>query len=163
MNGGKHWSALSLQNESISHYTKCFCPFSQPFCSIVVNGASLHPDYATPKEIMDKMETEGHLNDELRILLERKNNARQSPYPTLIIEVKGDPKGDDCEENTMIAARVGLVGALDDSVKKLESIFAMSAAMHNCENKSGDLFYNAIGQVSSHTIEIVIYTTNELK
>lgn len=129
--------------------------------SIAINGASLHPDYATPNETVDKMEIEGQ-HDERRALLERKNSARQSPYPTLIIEVKGEPKSDEVEEKKIMDERVGLVGALDDSVKKLELIFAMSAAIHKRENKRDDFFYDNIGQVSLQLILYESYVSTSL-
>lgn len=116
---------------------------------ISVNGASLHPDYQTPKQILDQMELQGLLDiEENRQILERKNRARKSPYPTLVIEVKAEPQSEDVIMEKKETNKVELVGALDDVVKRLESIFAMSAAMHK-RGKDGneDMFFNAIGLV----------------
>jgi len=115
-----------------------------------VNGASLHPDYQTPKEIMDQMELQGMLDkEENRQLLERKSRARKSPYPTLIIEVKAEKLPEDSKEKSK-DNKVKTMGSLDDVVKKLESIYAMSAAMHSREKGNReDIFFNAIGLVSS--------------
>lgn len=121
-----------------------------PYRRISVNGASLHPDYQTPKQILDQMELQGLLDiEENRQILERKNRARKSPYPTLVIEVKAEPQSEDVIMEKKETNKVELVGALDDVVKRLESIFAMSAAMHK-RGKDGneDMFFNAIGLVS---------------
>lgn len=120
------------------------------YCSISVNGASLHPDYQTPKEILDQMELQGLLDKaENRLILERKNRARKAPYPTLVIEVKAEPQPAEDVKGKKANNKVELVGALDDVVKRLESIYAMSAAMHKRGKDSNeDIFFNAIGLVS---------------
>ncbi len=110
--------------------------------SIAVSGASLHPDYSyASAEEVSRMEKEGDMTDKQKEILEKKNRARQSPYPTLIVEVKANP------QPTHPPTRFEGDG-MDDIVQKLESIYAMSAALHTkSENTKEDIFYNAIGTV----------------
>ena len=113
--------------------------------------ASLHPDYDIQEEILDQMEADGQLDDESRKMLERMNHARQSPYPTLIVEVKGLPKPDVIGQKDMPADQDNMIGNLDNDLKKLENIFAMSGAMHKrAGNANGGSLYNDdFDQVSS--------------
>ena len=113
--------------------------------------ASLHPDYDIQEEILDQMEADGQLNDESRKMLEGINRARQSPYPTLIVEVKGQSKPDVIGQKDMPADQDNMIGNLDDDLKKLENIFAMSGAMHKrAGNVNGGSLYNDdFDQVSS--------------
>ena len=139
-------SALRINH----HETKFVCFIFQnhrPLRSIDVTEASLHPNYNTEKEILDQMEADGQLDDESRKILEGMNRARQSPYPTLIVEVKGRPKPD----MIMPADQDKTIGNLDYDAKKLESIFAMSGAMHKRAGNvnGGSKLYNAFDQVSS--------------
>ena len=101
------------------------------------------------------MEADGQLDDESRNMLERMNHARQSPYPTLIVEVKGLPKPDVIGQQYMPADQDNMIGNLDndvdDDVKKQESIFAMSGAMHKRAGNVnvGSLYNDDFDQVSS--------------
>ena len=97
-------------------------------------------------------------SDQQRMQMERKNLARQSPYPTLIVEVKAEPQDPQDNAYTVDSSgsgsggdKVEMVGAMSDVVQRLESIFAKSAAMHEGSGsgkKSDDIFYNTIGYVS---------------
>ena len=143
-----------------------------------INGASLHPLYGeqTPKEMieeLEQMEKEGEMDMNKINIMRRKNQARRSPYPTLIVEVQASPpqfidedsyrrlggssSGSSPPDSSLppsdddddLARR----GVLQSVVLKLESIFAKSAALHKRtevkEENSEDSFYNAIGRVSS--------------
>lgn len=90
----------------------------------------------------------------------RRNYARRSPYPTLVIEVQVAPPTPMEEQGTiyhpsLISDDDDLEkrGVLKDIVMKLESIFAKSAALHKKTEtqkpKTEDSFYSAIGEVSS--------------
>ena len=99
------------------------------------------------------MKKKGDLTSEKLEQMERKNLARRSPYPTLIIEVKSEPKPVEEEQNIVEEEkrvdRVDMVSDLSDVVKQLEAIYAKSAAMHQRSDKpSDDLFYKSIGYVS---------------
>ena len=65
--------------------------------SVSINGACLHPKYGekTPKELMEELEQYGEdSHDEVLKKLansKRINQARRSPYPTLVIEIQASP------------------------------------------------------------------------
>jgi hypothetical protein len=139
--------------------------------NVSINGASLHPLYGeqTPKEMieeLEEMEREGEMDMNKINLMRRRNQARRSPYPTLIVEVQASPPQFINEESYR---RLGgsppdssspsdddddlsRQGVLENVVLKLESIFAKSAALHKRtevkEEDSEDSFYNAIGRAS---------------
>jgi hypothetical protein len=120
---------------------------------IAVNGGCLHPEFDSPKGVIEDLKKKGALTSEKLEQMERKNLARRSPYPTLIIEVKSEPKSIEEEqkriEEEKSVDRVDMVSDLSDVVKQLEAIYAKSAAMHKGSDKpSDDLFYKSIGYVS---------------
>ena len=81
--------------------------------------------------------------DKERLIQEQKNRARQSPYPTLIIEVKASPQP--AVKDTRFEGEDTMV----DIIFKLEAIYAKSAALHKkFETNTEDIFYHAIGMVS---------------
>ncbi len=92
------------------------------------------------------MEKKGSLDEEKKKQMERKNRARQSPYPTIIIEIKTEPRDEESIEDEHFVDKVDISGGLSDVVKQLEAIFAKSAALH--KGSPEDIFYNSIGYVS---------------
>jgi len=128
---------------------------------INVSGATLHPDYTTPQELVDQMKNSGDDNDnnkdKEKLIQEQKNRARQSPYPTLIIEVKASPQP--AVKDTRFEGEDTMV----DIIFKLEAIYAKSAALHKkFETNTEDIFYHAIGMLNgieeilpSNMIEVV--------
>lgn len=121
---------------------------STPY-SAAINGAFLHPEYQTPQSILDELEKQGAMNAEKQNQMDRKNRARQSPYPTLIIEVKSEPQAKDSIDDDQTVDKVEIVGASSDAVKQLESIYAKSAVLHKrTDQGEEDIFYNSIGYVS---------------
>lgn len=131
---------------------------------IMINGASLHPEYAMSKDIQEQLKFEmkssmkGNNGDaEAREGIERRNRARQSPYPTFIIEVKASSPSKRDDIPLCMPTFEG--ESLDNVIQKLESIYSMSAALHT---KSGsnkdDIFYNAIGMING--IEEIIPTNS---
>lgn len=132
--------------------------------SVSINGASLHPKYGnkTPQEMINDIEDGIDVNQ--MELEKRRNRARRSPYPTLIVETKSSPPVTDGGQASSrgggsapsAGGREDLHndleerGVLTDIVKKLESIFAKSAAIHKKAeiNKGEDAFYKALGSVS---------------
>jgi hypothetical protein len=89
------------------------------------------------------------MNAEKQNQMDRKNRARQSPYPTLIIEVKSEPQAKDSIDDDQTVDKVEIVGASSDAVKQLESIYAKSAVLHKrTDQGEEDIFYNSIGYVS---------------
>jgi len=132
--------------------------------NVSINGASLHPRYGekSPKEIIEELEQfeeEGMIDVNKVEGLRRRNQARRSPYPTLIVEVQASPPGENSGSSSGPPQSVSdddddlsRRGVLKDIVVKLESIFAKSAAIHKKNDvKPGndeDSFYKAIGRTS---------------
>ena len=131
--------------------------------SLNINGASLHPHYGenSPEEIIQDFQQFGNYGEMDLDKIEntkRKNQARRSPYPTLIIELQTAPPG---EGDASLPFHVSISdddddlskrGVLKEIIMKLESVFAKSAVLHkNDEIKTkmnDDTFYSAIGRVS---------------
>ena len=109
----------------------------------------MHPEYSTPKNLLDTMENQGQMDKKKRKLIERKDQCRQAPYPTLIIEIKAEPQSDSDVIDNGSDANVEYFGIKGAFMERLESIYAMSAAMYrNEKDNEEDVFYNAIGLVS---------------
>lgn len=128
-----------------------------------INGASLHPHYGekTPKEIieeLERLEADGEIDINQMEEIKRRNNARRSPYPTLIVELQATPpipvdaSYDPIPSLTDDEDDLTKKGVLKDIVVKLETIFAKSAVLHKKTEikKSGgeESFYDAIGTVA---------------
>mmetsp|Transcript_14432 Transcript_14432/g.20338 ORF Transcript_14432/g.20338 Transcript_14432/m.20338 type:complete len:484 (-) Transcript_14432:257-1708(-) len=133
---------------------------------VSVNFAHLHPKFGekTPEQILQEMkeeEEEGEVDLNLKAYKERREAARRSPYPTLVIEVMASPPPD--FGNNLKAQREqpqeDAAPPKDESdvtpedVQKLEALFGQSAAMNHPKNeKSSDpddeAFFDAIGKVT---------------
>jgi len=125
---------------------------------IGVNLASLHPNYGekSSEGNIDEMGKEkGEVDEKLKRYIELRTLARQSPYPTLVIEVKAVPPpdfgsnppptqqgGSDRKDDSNVTGGEDL----NEDVKKLEILFGKSAAMPKTGNVE-DNFYDSIGKV----------------
>ena len=63
---------------------------------ISINIACLHPRFGekTPKQILEEMrkeEEEGEIDVNLKEYVQQRNRARQSPFPTFVLEVRATP------------------------------------------------------------------------
>jgi len=117
---------------------------------VSVNCAHLHPNYGekTSKEIMEEMkkeEEEGEVDMHLKEYKERRLQARRSPYPTLVLEVRALPPPDFGESTPPPPAEAmqqeeevdGKVTS--DDIKKLEALFGKSVALdHPASSKDQD-------------------------
>jgi len=119
--------------------------FKEEEWGVHISGACLHPSYGeqTAKDIMEQMEKEdkdGEIDLNKIEQLNRRNHARRSPYPTLIIEVQAsNPDADVTEFPTPgpynnvpmsdLDDDLSKRGVLEEIVRKLELIFAQSAAI----------------------------------
>ena len=132
---------------------------------VSINCAHLHPQYgvATPKEELAAMkheEEEGEVDVNLQDYKKRRDEARRSPYPSVIVEVQSTPPPDfgaRRDEAAMEAAAADMEAAkkvdsdadvTSDDVKKLEALFGMSAAKKS--TSADDPFYDALGEVRKH-------------
>ena len=130
--------------------------------SVAVNCAHLHPKFGekTPQQRLQELKEEeeaGEVDLNYKEYLEKKNKARQSPYPTIVIEVRATPPPDfgqspppsaaaaaaaNNKDETAAAADGSVVTAED--IQKLEALFGKSA--HLAEENPEDAFYDALGQ-----------------
>ena len=107
---------------------------------------------------MKREESVGEIDINAEEKADRKDRARRSPYPSLVIEVKSTPPGivTPPPGKTEISYTENLVeeiqeqGASKDIIVRLEKLFAQSAKLRTTEEPEGeDAFYKAIGKVSS--------------
>ena len=124
---------------------------------VSINCAHLHPQYGmqTPEEQLAAMkheEEEGEVDVNLQEYKKRRDEARRSPYPSVIVEVQSTPPPDFGAAAAEAAATEAKAAAdeakpdddvTSDDVKKLEALFGMSAAT----KKADDPFYDALGEV----------------
>ena len=102
---------------------------------------------------MKHEEEEGEVDMNLQDYKKRRDEARRSPYPSVIVEVQSCPPpdfGSRRDEAVMEAAAQDMSTAdtdvTNEDVKKLEALFGMSAAKKS--TSADDPFYDALGEVS---------------
>jgi len=138
---------------------------------VSINCAHLHPQYGkqTPAEQLAQLKAEeeaGEVDVHLEEYKKSRMAARQSPYPSVIVEVMSTPPPDfgvnldteagaahqaaldAAEKNMHIMENKKKVDADDDvtsaDVRRLEALFGMSAAKK--EGSVDDTFYDALGE-----------------
>jgi len=116
----------------------------------------------TPEEQLAELkreEEEGEVDVNMQEYKKRRDEARRSPYPSVIVEVQSTPPPDfgtrRDEAAMMEAAAADMMGAkmsdnsdgdvTSEDVKKLEALFGLSAAKKS--TKPDDPFYDALGEV----------------
>jgi len=137
---------------------------------VSVSMASLHPKYGekSPEEVlleMKKEEEEGEVDLNLKAYKEHRKRARQSPYPSVILELKALPPPDFLENPshpqtssdakpavTPVEPDASKMGSVTkEDLKKLEILFGQSAATNEVSKLEGgtkeDSFYDSIGKV----------------
>ncbi len=159
---------IFLSHQYLSHVSpksECFMEFYVWFCRVSINCAHLHPQYGvqTPEERLAAMkheDEEGEVDINLQEYKQRRDEARRSPYPSIIIEVQSTPPPDFGSRSSARpkppspATRPPFFAeasdgekdptVTSDDVKRLEALFGMSAATKS----SDDMFYDALGEVS---------------
>jgi hypothetical protein len=127
--------------------------------SVSVNCAHLHPDFGkkTAQETLQEMQEQeetGEVDLVYEEYKEKKLLARQSPFPTIVIEVRAVPPpdfGDAPPQTSAVSAEAAPDAKVSsDDVQRLEALFGKSAHLdhptNENESKSGDDdFYDAIG------------------
>ena len=115
----------------------------------------------TPEEQLATLkheEEEGEVDVNLQEYKKRRDEARRSPYPSVIVEVLSTPPAD-FGSRQVEAARLDAAAndaeskstmdvdndVTSDDVKRLEALFAMSAATKS--SSIDDPFYDALGEV----------------
>jgi hypothetical protein len=106
----------------------------------------------TPEEKLASLKHEVDVN--LQEYKNRREEARRSPYPSVIVEVMSTPPPDfgACRDEAVTEAAARDAGKTDekddvtsDDVRRLEVLFAMSAAKKSIS--VDDPFYDALGEV----------------
>lgn len=140
------------------HHSYIFLSFTHTLTRVSINCAHLHPNFGepTPEEQLAATkheEEEGEVDMNLQDYKKRRDEARRSPYPSVIVEVQSCPPpdfGSRRDEAVMEAAAQDMAAADKDvtseDVKKLEALFGMSAAKKS--TSADDPFYDALGEVS---------------
>jgi len=168
-----HMSVLLLMSFLCTSYAlyphsslSILIPHTHPHkhASVSINCAHLHPQYGmqTPEEQLAELkreEEEGEVDVNMQEYKKRRDEARRSPYPSVIVEVQSTPPPDfgtrRDEAAMMEAAAADMMGAkmsdnsdgdvTSEDVKKLEALFGLSAAKKS--TKPDDPFYDALGEV----------------
>jgi len=135
-------------------------------CRVSISLASLHPDYGakTMAENLAKLESEeeeGEIDLKLEEYKKRRTLARQSPYPTLVLEVKSlpPPDFDPPMQGSSSSTGPDVPGQSESNekgeaskadLKKLEAMFGLSPATGRASTvqESEESFYDSIRQVS---------------
>jgi hypothetical protein len=125
--------------------------------SVSVNCAHLHPDFGkkTAAETLQEMQDQEASGEAVDLVYEeyqaKKLLARQSPFPTIVIEVRSQSPPDfgDTSPQQKSATAASTEAAPDDpvssnDVQKLEALFGKSAHMESTQSGDDD-FYDAIG------------------
>lgn len=158
------WSAMLNQNLtflcSLTFLTSLKC-----IPSVSISLAHLHPSFGkkTSQEIlaeMKKEEKEGEVDVNAEEYREMRNRARQSPYPSLVLEVMASPPpdfgGNQPEAALSADESKGKVNDISSTdIKKLEQLFGQAATDHPVEEpkSAGDLdaeeeaFWNSFGKL----------------
>ena len=130
--------------------------------SVSVNVAHLHPEFGkkTPEEELQELkeqEEAGEVDVNYLEYLERRNLARRSPYPTVVIEVRATPPPDFGQASPPPMAEAATQGASQgesdissEDIMKLEQLFGKSAHLnhptkHSTAKQEEEAFYSAIG------------------
>lgn len=136
--------------------------------SVSINCAHLHPQYGTQtlEEQLGSMKQEeqaGEVDVNQQEYKKRRDEARRSPYPSVIVEVLSMPPPDFGQREATAASAL-YAGAVDDDgivvtsddVRKLEALFSMSAATK--KSSSDDPFYDALGEAFGNDATITAQT-----
>ncbi len=127
---------------------------------VSINAAGLHPDFGakTAQEALRDLQEEeemGEVDLNLKEYKERRNKARQSPFPSIVIEVRATPpiefgSGSPPQSQQPKKAQPSVPATSKDDLERLEALFGMSAAkkppVSSQEDEAVD-FYDSIGKV----------------
>lgn len=125
--------------------------------SVSVNCAHLHPNFGdkTKAQILQELKEEvqsEEIDINLKLYKEKRLLARQSPYPTIVIETRSCPPPDFGQSPPVAKAQEGIQEQVSsETVSKLEALFGMTAAFSHPKHtmspeEQEDAFYDSIGQ-----------------
>ena len=166
---------------TLSSHLSTLIPYHQTtLTSVSINCAHLHPQYGiqSPEEQLAELkheEEEGEVDVNMQEYKKQRDEARRSPYPSVIVEVQSTPPPDfgtrrDEAAMMMEAAAADMMGAkmsdnsdgdvTSDDVKKLEALFGLSAAKKS--TKPDDPFYDALGEVRGCVLYNIIVFSSKI-
>lgn len=135
--------------------------------SVAINCAHLHPSFGerTPAQQLQDMQDEdeaGEVDVNLEQYKKMRLQARRSPYPTVVIELRAQPTPDFNESPPPSSSRAAAAAATNDEqgnvsaadIQKLEALFGKQAHMqdkHDPESSFWDAVGNSIEEVSAVT------------
>jgi hypothetical protein len=128
--------------------------------SVSLNCAHMHPQFGqqTPEQVIEQMKQDGEVDLHYEAYKEKSIQARRSPYPTIVIEVRAVPPPDfgqsppppairRPEEQPTLSEDVDSPVSADD-IRKLEALFGKSARVVNENNNWYDTIGETIEEVS---------------
>lgn len=124
--------------------------------SVSVNCAHLHPKYgqlSSKQELkqMKEEEEDEEIDLNYKEYMEKRQMARRSPYPTIVIEVRSTPPPDFTRSPPSSATQQEERNFTAKDIQKLEAIFGKSAHMSHPSSEPSpeqeeDAFYRAVGE-----------------
>ena len=170
-NRHEHWldcAAMRQYNAVHFLFAHTHTPANSPHLifkssSVSISLAHLHPDFGkkTSAEIMAEMkkeDEEGEVDVNAEKYREMRNRARQSPYPSFVMEVLASPPPDFGNNKAPLTVEESKGNVNDISsadIKKLEQLFGQAATDHPVEEpkSANDLdaeeeaFWNSFGKL----------------
>jgi len=142
--------------------------------SVAVNCAHLHPNFGdkTKEQIVEELMKENEAGEsDLNLVAHKAKRAlaRQSPYPTIVIETRSTPPIDFGQSPPIAKVRQAVQEQVSsETVAKLEALFGMSATFsHPMQGarsleEEEDAFYSAIGSTMDeiHVVTPMILAQN---
>ena len=121
--------------------------------SVSINCAHLHPQYGelSPEEQLEAMKLEeeaGEVDLNLQAYKKRRNEARRSPYPSVIVEVMSTPPPEYTSPRMTYIREEGEEQITNEDIARLNALLSLNAAS---TKKDGD-FYDALGEVSGSDV-----------
>lgn len=114
---------------------------------VSINCAHLHPQYGelSPEEQLEAMKLEeeaGEVDLNLQAYKKRRNEARRSPYPSVIVEVMSTPPPEYTSPRMTYIREEGEEQITNEDIARLNALLNLNAAS---TKKDGD-FYDALGE-----------------
>lgn len=101
-----------------------------------VNLSHMHPSFED--EVLQKHKQDTEVDEKYIEYLEKKQMARRSPFPTLVIEVRSSPPMETEEKPSSASVEEAESSVSNDDISKLESLFTKSAAFAEDSESAND-------------------------
>jgi hypothetical protein len=130
---------------------------------VSINIACLHPKFGekTPKQLLEEMkkeEEDGEIDIHLKEYVQQRNRARQSPFPTFVLELRATPPIVPTQVSSSPSTASDPMKRPENDkpvdsaeIAKLEALFGLPAAtklpMSDMRNDDEDVFYDQLSMV----------------